>query len=77
MSATARRIQNRAYNHIEYIQTNPDKKIIDWTNMEYSLFRALEYERYGDIIARGFSNVDEFVKVANMVLNRRKSRKKS
>ena len=74
MSATARRIQNRAYNHIEYIQTNPDKKIIDWTNMEYSLFRALEYERYGDIIARGFSNVDEFVKVANMVLNRRKSR---
>lgn len=74
MSATARRIQNRAYNHIEYIQTNPDKKIIDWTNMEYSLFRALEYERYGDIIAKGFSNVDEFVKVANMVLNRRKSR---
>lgn len=74
MSATARRIQNRAYNHIGYIQTNPDKKIIDWTNMEYSLFRALEYERYGDIIARGFSNVDEFVKVANMVLNRRKSR---
>ena len=74
MSATARSIQNRAYNHIEYIQTNPDKKIIDWTNMEYSLFRALEYERYGDIIARGFSNVDEFVKVANMVLNRRKSR---
>ena len=74
MSATARSIQNRAYNHIEYIQTNPDKKIIDWTNMEYSLFRALEYERYGDIIAKGFSNVDEFVKVANMVLNRRKSR---
>ena len=28
----------------------------------------------GDIITKGFSDVDEFVKVANMVLNRRKSR---
>lgn len=74
MSATARYIQDRVYDHVEYIQTNPDRKIIDWTNMEYSLFRALEYARYGDLIARGFSDVDEFVKIANMVLNRRKSR---
>lgn len=74
MSATARYIQDRAYDHIEYIQTNPDRKIIDWTNMEYTLFRALEYARYGDTITKGFSDVDEFVKVANMVLNRRKSR---
>lgn len=74
MSATARYIQDRAYDHIEYIQTNPDRKIIDWTNMEYTLFRALEYARYGDIITKGFSDVDEFIKVANMVLNRRKSR---
>ena len=74
MSAAARDIQNRAYNHIEYIRTNPDRKIIEWTNMEYVLFRALEYARYGDIITKGFTSVDEFVKVANMVLNRRKSR---
>ena len=74
MSAAARDIQNRAYDHIEYIQTNPDRKIIEWTNMEYALFRALEYARYGDIITKGFTSVDEFVKVANMVLNRRKSR---
>lgn len=74
MSATARYIQDKVYDHIEYIQTNPDKKIIDWTNMEYTLFRALEYARYGEIITRGFTSVDEFVRVANMVLNRRKSR---
>ena len=74
MSITARYIQNKAYNHIECIQTNPDKKIIEWTNMEYALFRALEYDRYGELITRGFENVDEFVRVANMVLNRRKSR---
>lgn len=42
--------------------------------MEYTLFRALEYARYGDLIACGFSTVEEFVRVANMVLNRRKSR---
>ena len=74
MSAAAREIQNKVYNHIEYIQTNPDRKIIEWTNMEYALFRALEYARYGDIITKGFSSVDEFVEVANIVLNRRKSR---
>lgn len=74
MSAAARYIQDKAYNHVEYIRSDPDKKIIDWTNMEYTLFRALEYTRYGDIITKGFSSVDEFVRIANMVLNRRKSR---
>lgn len=74
MSAAARYIQDKVYDHAEYVQTNPDKKLIDWTNMEYKLFRALEYVRYGDVITRGFADVDEFVRVANMVLNRRKSR---
>lgn len=74
MSATARHIQNIVYDHMEYIQTNPDKKIIDWTNTEYNLFRALEHAKYGNIIRNGFSSVDEFISTANMVLNRRKSR---
>lgn len=74
MSAAARTIEEKAYDHVEYILTNPDDKIISWTNMEYTLFRALEYARYGDIIIKGFQSVDEFVRVANVVLNRRKSR---
>ncbi len=74
MSAAARTIEEKVYDHREYILTNPDEKIISWTNMEYSLFRALEYARYGDIITKGFQSVDEFVRVANAVLNRRKSR---
>ena len=74
MSAAARMIEEKAYNHAEYIVTNPDEKIISWTNMEYTLFRALEYARYGEIITKGFQSVDEFVRVANAVLNRRKSR---
>lgn len=74
MSATARDIQNRIYDHVEYVQTNPDQKIIEWTKTEYALFRALERARYGKKIAKGFSSVDEFVDMANKVLNRRKSR---
>ena len=74
MSAAAREIQNKVYNHMEYVRVNPDIKIIDWTNMEYTLFRALEHARYGDIIAKGFSSVEDFINMANMVLNRRKSR---
>lgn len=74
MSSAARRIQNTVFNHNEYIQTNPDKKLIDWTESEYRLFRMIEYARYGNMIAKGFSSVDEFVATANQVLNRRKSR---
>lgn len=74
MSAAARAIEEKTYDHIEYIRLNPDEKIISWTNMEYALFRALEYARYGEIITKGFQSVDEFVRVANVVLNRRKSR---
>ena len=74
MAAAARRIQNVAYNHQEYVQTNPDKKIIEWTNTEYALFRAIERDRYGDAIRSGFESVDAFVEMANTVLNRRKSR---
>lgn len=74
MSSAARTIEEKAYDHKEYIVTNPDEKIISWTNMEYTLFRALEYARYGEVITRGFQSVEEFVRVANVVLNRRKSR---
>lgn len=74
MAAAARDIQNRVYNHLEYIRTNPDRKIIEWTNTEYALFRAIEHARYGDKISHGFTSVDEFITMANMVLNRRKSR---
>lgn len=74
MSRAAQTIANGVYGHNEYLQSNPDKKIIEWTNMEYFLFRAIEQCRYGEIVRAGFSSVDEFVKMANSVLNRRKSR---
>ena len=48
--------------------------LIKWTDQEYTLFRALEQARYGSIVAAGFASVDDFVVMANQVLNRRKSR---
>lgn len=74
MSFAARNISDTVYNHVEYLITNPDKKIIEWTNMEYALFRALEDYRYGKVVKNGFSSVEEFVCIANSILNRRKSR---
>ena len=53
---------------------DPDSILLRWTDQEYALFRAIEHARYGDIVARGFASVDDFVIMVNRVLNRRKSR---
>ena len=47
MSEAARMIRDRVHGQADYILSDPDKTIIEWTNTEYSLFRALEYARYG------------------------------
>lgn len=74
MSKTARDIENTVYNHRELIRVNPDKKIIDWTEQEYRLFREIEQFTYGSVIRNGFKDMESFVELANQVLNRRKSR---
>ncbi|WP_444659092.1 type II restriction endonuclease [Caproiciproducens sp. R2] len=74
MSATARKIYNVVYDHEENIVLNPDRQLISWVEMEYHLFRKIEYVRYGNRISKGFSSVDQFIEIANAVLNRRKSR---
>lgn len=53
---------------------DPDSILQQWTDQEYALFRAIEHARNGDIVARGFASVDDFVIMVNRVLNRRKSR---
>ncbi len=74
MSSQARIIETAIYDHEDYVWSNPDKKIIDWTDIEYKLFRALEQYRYKPIISSGFDSMEAFVDLANQVLNRRKSR---
>lgn len=74
MSAAARLIQYKVKKNQSLILTNPDRIIIDWTEEEYRLFRAIEHSQYGDTVSTGFKSVEDFVVLANQILNRRKSR---
>lgn len=74
MSRAARLIQNKVYQNISLAIKDPDDILLRWTKQEYTLFRAIEHARYGNIVAEGFASVDDFVDMANQVLNRRKSR---
>ena len=74
MASAARRIQNEVYGHPEFVISNPDRKLLDWTDAEYKLFKTLEQRRYGYNIMSGFDNFDDFIAQANQIINRRKSR---
>ena len=74
MSHAARIIDNVIRLNSGLIISNPDQLLLSWTEEEYRLFRALEQVRYGNKINVGFKSVDDFITLANQVLNRRKSR---
>lgn len=74
MASAARTIQYEVYLNRHLILDDPDKMLLLWTEEEYRVFRAIEYARYGGLISKGFSSVDDFIVLANTVLNRRKSR---
>ena len=74
MSAAARMLENYIFSNHYLISSDPDQILLRWTDEEFRLFKALEEARYGELVSRGFSTVDDFVLMANQVLNRRKSR---
>ena len=74
MSSAARLIQYQVYLNKHLIQSDSDTMLLKWTEEEYRLFRAIEHARYGETVAKGFASVDDFIALANQVLNRRKSR---
>lgn len=74
MSYAARVIEYAVRFDQSMIISDPDQLLINWTEKEYRLFRALEHARYGEKVAEGFESVDDFIVLANQVLNRRKSR---
>lgn len=51
-----------------------DDLLLKWIDTEYSLFRCIENERYKEYIRSPFGSVEDLIKVANTILNRRKSR---
>ncbi|WP_422413785.1 MULTISPECIES: type II restriction endonuclease [unclassified Endozoicomonas] len=52
----------------------PDKRLMKRRELEFKLFRMIEDSHLLPRIAQGFSSVENFVKLANSVSNRRKSR---
>jgi len=74
MSSAARNAFRSVHSDESRVIRDPDKEIIAWIDTEYRLFRRLELSRYGELIIKRFKSVDQFIEVANSVLNRRKSR---
>jgi len=74
MSEKAREIDLLINNRNYEIISNPDKKIINWSEIEYKLFKYIENAYYLKTYNSGFSTIDEFLKAANSLLQRRKSR---
>ena len=59
---------------LESVLKRPDKELLNWIATEFNLFKAIENDRYSNIINEPIKTVDELVKIANTILNRRKSR---
>ena len=75
MSDGARDCYNKAYRIVaDDIIRKPDDIIMNWYNTEEKLFKCMEEKIYSPIISQPFGSVEHFAKIANMVLNRRKSR---
>ena len=74
VSREARDIQRDVNRRGRLELTNPDLQIVEYTRVEYAIFREIETQAYGGQISRGFDSIEDFVALANTVLNRRKSR---
>lgn len=54
--------------------TEVDKRLLRRRDCEFEMFRSVEQEFYRERISGGFANMDEFISLANTVLQSRKSR---
>lgn len=74
MAKLSREIEAEAYDHEEWVRQRPDEKLLNWADVEFRFFRYLEKCKYGNVLAAGFPDLEIFLKTANEILNRRKSR---
>ncbi len=75
LSDNARLCYNRAHSiDLSSILKDPDSRLINWLDAEFLLFKTIENDRYSERLTTLFSSVEELVKTANTILNRRKSR---
>lgn len=75
LATGAREIFFKAYNLThKAVLVKPDNEILNWISTEFDLFKFIENDRYGEIIKTPFPTVEDLIKTANTILNRRKSR---
>jgi len=75
LATAAREIFFEAFNlKRKIVLSKPDNEILNWISTEFDLFKFIENDRYGEIIRNPFPSVEELIKTANTILNRRKSR---
>lgn len=74
MSHAAQEIYDKVYNNNDRKETDPDQRILDWTEQEYRLFRRIEKMFFENQVKSGFKDIESFINMANQILNRRKSR---
>lgn len=75
LATNARNCYLNSYNVTpNQIKLSPSKEILKWLEAEYDLFKTLENDRYSELIKTPFRTIEDLVKSANTILNRRKSR---
>lgn len=75
MSAGGRLCYNEAFGMKDAkVREKPDDVLLNWIETEFMLFRLMEEKLYSSVISNPFPDVESFVKTANEILNRRKSR---
>ena len=57
-----------------YSNLPPDSRLVRRRNCEYAVFRSVERAAECDVIRRGFDSIDSFIRRAQTILQRRKSR---
>ena len=72
---SAREITNTTNNiKADEIIEQPDRILLGWLHTEFELFKKIESHYYKGQLTTPFKTVDEFIVMANSILNRRKSR---
>jgi type II restriction enzyme len=51
-----------------------DSLLLQWLDYEFRIFRIIEREKYGSLLARPFESVEDLIQISHTILNRRKSR---
>lgn len=67
-------IINHLFDNKFHSELDADKRIIKRRDHEFDLFKLVEHQHVFPLIQKGFKDVEAFIKLANSISNRRKSR---